>query len=52
MTDSDTPLSCPVHPDGAPEDGCQACDDILDALEAGNDAAGRRCDVESLARSP
>lgn len=34
MIDSDTPLSCPLHPDGAPTegDGCQACDDILEVL--------------------
>lgn len=49
MTDADTPSSCPMHPDGAPEDGCQECEDILDAR---NDAAGLRFDVESQARSP
>ena len=29
MNDSDTPLSCALHPDGAPEDGCAECEDIL-----------------------
>jgi hypothetical protein len=32
VIDDEETLSCPAHPDGA-EEGCAACDAVLDALE-------------------